>query len=148
MQHTPYCGSSRVKGGGSGGCGLPSARGWGLRSHPEGGETELRLTVNFVVARVVRNFEASGLTFRSNGNHRRWKQCETPETVGRDPRERENERVYVCVCVYVSERERESRCSTQPRENARYFLLETRNYGFRATDVRRIAPLSNPSPLA
>lgn len=60
---------------------------------PRGEETELRLTVNFVVAGVVRNFEASGLTFRSNGNpeHPRWKVArdgegstihETPSSLG------------------------------------------------------------------
>lgn len=34
----------------------------------ESGGRKLRLTVNFVVAGVVRNFGASGLTFRSVGN--------------------------------------------------------------------------------
>lgn len=47
---------------------------WGENREREGGrgkEGKLRLTVNFVVPRVVgvvRNFEALGLTFRSAGN--------------------------------------------------------------------------------
>ena len=74
---------------------------------------ELRLTVNFVVGGVVRNFEASGLTFRSNGNPTidDGSNAEGLET--------------------VEEGSGAMGGAVRRPENARYFPLDARNSGFR-----------------